>query len=113
MAAHSAASSRATVAEEPERTRLYDRLNAEGRLLYPGAWDRCTLFDLNFRPRGMTVDELEEGVMQLWRDAWNGDALLRRKRHYRRLLRARRDRELEPVDPGAEADEYYALGTPC
>ena len=29
-------------------TRLYDRLLAEGRLLYPGAWDRCTLFDVNF-----------------------------------------------------------------
>ncbi|HLE05689.1 MAG TPA: radical SAM protein, partial [Anaerolineales bacterium] len=36
-------------------TRLYQRLLAEGRLLYPGAWDRCTLFDVNFRPRGMSV----------------------------------------------------------
>ena len=32
-------------------TRLYDRLLAEGRLLYPGAWDRCTLFDVNFTGR--------------------------------------------------------------
>lgn len=70
-------------------TRLYQRLLEEGRLLYPGAWDRCTLFDLNFRPRGMTVDELEEGVMCLWRDTWNHDAFSRRKRYYRDLLRAR------------------------
>jgi radical SAM superfamily enzyme YgiQ (UPF0313 family) len=71
-------------------TRLYQRLADEGRLLYPGAWDRCTLFDLNFRPRGMSVEQLEEGVMQLWRDTWNGDAFSRRKRHYRELLRDRR-----------------------
>jgi radical SAM superfamily enzyme YgiQ (UPF0313 family) len=71
-------------------TRLYDRLLCEGRLLYPGRWERCTLFDVNFRPLGMTVEELEEGVMNLWRDAWNAGALLDRKRHYRQLLRGRR-----------------------
>ena len=71
-------------------TRLYQQLLEEGRLLHPGQWDRCTLFDLNFRPRGMTVEQLEDGVMQLWRDCWNGDALAVRKAHYQRLLRARR-----------------------
>ena len=71
-------------------TRLYSDLEQQGRLLYPGRWDRCTLFDLNFRPRRMTVDQLEDGVMQLWRDCWNADAFTRRKNHYRDLLRARR-----------------------
>ena len=85
-------------------TRLYDRLAAEGRLLYPGAWDRCTLFDLNFRPRNMTVEQLAEGVMQLWRDTWNAEAYTRRKRHYRDLLRTRSTEK---------ADEYFALPTPC
>ena len=70
-------------------TRLYQQLLQEDRLLYPGQWDRCTLFDLNFRPRGMTVEQLEDGVMQLWRDCWNGDALAARKAHYQRLLRVR------------------------
>ena len=90
-------------------TRLYDRLLAEGRLLYPGAWDRCTLFDVNFVPRGMTVDQLEEGVMQLWRDTWNAEAFAARKRYYRELLRARRDHPAAHAD--AEADLYYALPT--
>jgi radical SAM superfamily enzyme YgiQ (UPF0313 family) len=85
-----------------------------GTRLYQGAWDRCTLFDVNFRPRGMSVEQLEEGVMQLWRDTWNAAALARRKRHYRQLLRTR------PRPPGApeagcelahEADEYFALPT--
>jgi radical SAM superfamily enzyme YgiQ (UPF0313 family) len=92
-------------------TRLYRRLLAERRLLYPGAWDRCTLFDVNLRPLGMSVEQLEEGVMQLWRETWNAQALALRKRHYRRLLRARQ----EMGDPGlegdavGEADEYFAL----
>jgi radical SAM superfamily enzyme YgiQ (UPF0313 family) len=84
-------------------TRLYQRLEAEGRLLYPGAWERCTLFDLNFRPRGMTVEQLEEGVMQLWRDLWNADELTRRKGYYRQLLRERR-RELASA---ADNDETH------
>jgi radical SAM superfamily enzyme YgiQ (UPF0313 family) len=94
-------------------TRLYRRLEAEGRLLYPGAWDRCTLFDLNFRPRGMSVEELEEGVMQLWRDTWNAEAFARRKQHYRRLLRACRpagtERSPAARHAAEEADEFYAL----
>jgi radical SAM superfamily enzyme YgiQ (UPF0313 family) len=71
-------------------TRLYERLLEEGRLLYPGAWDRCTLFDVNFRPRGMSVEQLEEGLMGLWRETWNAQALAQRKQHYRELLRALR-----------------------
>ncbi len=31
-------------------TPLYARLKAEGRLLIEGAWEQCTLFDVNFRP---------------------------------------------------------------
>jgi radical SAM superfamily enzyme YgiQ (UPF0313 family) len=73
-------------------TRLYQRLVHEGRMLYPGAWDRCTLFDLNFRPLRMSVEQLEEGVMGLWRDCWNAEALAARKRHYRHVLRARFER---------------------
>jgi len=91
-------------------TRLHQRLLAEGRLLYPGAWDRCTLFDLNFRPRGMSVEQLEEGVMQLWRDTWNADVFARRKRYYRDLLRARRDQPVPGATPD-DAEEYFALPT--
>ncbi len=95
-------------------TRLYDRLLAEGRLLYPGAWDRCTLFDVNFRPRGMTVEQLEDGLMQLWRDTWNAEAFAFRKRYYRQLLRARHEQTgYVPAGRTAhdEADLFFALPT--
>ena len=88
-------------------TRLYQRLEEEGRLLYPGAWDRCTLFDLNFRPRSMTVEQLEEGVMQLWRDTWNAESFALRKHYYRELLRTRHSGLGQTVHD--ETDEFYAL----
>jgi radical SAM superfamily enzyme YgiQ (UPF0313 family) len=46
-------------------TPLYDRFEREDRLLEPGAWDRCTLFDVNYRPANMTVAELENGFKEL------------------------------------------------
>lgn len=46
-------------------TPLHDRLAREGRILEPEAWDRCTLFDLNYRPQNMTPDELVEGFKRL------------------------------------------------
>jgi len=46
-------------------TPLYRRLKEEGRLLHDGAWERCTLFDLNYTPQPMTVQELTEGFRRL------------------------------------------------
>ncbi len=55
----------------------------------------------------MSVDQLEEGVMQLWRDTWNSDAFTRRKRYYRELLRARQAHAGQP--PLDEVEEFYAI----
>ncbi len=52
-------------------TALYHRLKREGRLLRERYWDRCTLFDVNFRPKGMTVEELETGVRWLFTEIYN------------------------------------------
>ena len=46
-------------------TPLYSRLEKSGRLLYPGAWERCTLFDLNFEPSPMSAGELRQGFHSL------------------------------------------------
>src|SRR6185436_1359273 len=47
-------------------TRLYQRLKSEGRLLQERFWDRCTLFDVNYQPKLMSVDELESGIRWLF-----------------------------------------------
>src|SRR5262245_34183538 len=87
-------------------TRLYDRLLAEGRLLYPGAWDRCTLFDVNFRPRHMTPEVLEDGLVALWQSTYNAAAFAERKRYYRHLLRGVRR---AAGDVNQEVEEFFAL----
>jgi radical SAM superfamily enzyme YgiQ (UPF0313 family) len=87
-------------------TRLYDRLLAEGRLLYPGAWDRCTLFDVNFRPRHMTPEFLEDGLVGLWQSTYNATAFAERKRYYRQLVRGLRR---VPADVDHEVEEFFAL----
>jgi radical SAM superfamily enzyme YgiQ (UPF0313 family) len=46
-------------------TPLYDRLLREGRILEPARWDLCTLFDVNYEPRGMSVRDLREGMYWL------------------------------------------------
>ena len=68
-------------------TRLYDRMHAEGRLLQETFWDRCTLFDVNFVPMQMTVEELESGVRWLFRELYSDEATRRRKRSYVELVK--------------------------
>lgn len=70
-------------------TRLYDRLRAEGRLLQHEYWDRCTLFDVNYRPQRMSVEELEAGMRWLFRELYSEEAHLGRKRHYIELQKKR------------------------
>jgi radical SAM superfamily enzyme YgiQ (UPF0313 family) len=48
-------------------TPLYRRLQSEGRLLDEKAWRKCTLFDVNHIPRGMSVRALEQGMLDLTR----------------------------------------------
>lgn len=77
-------------------TPLYKRLEREGRLLYPGAWDRCTLFDLNFRPRLMSEEELLKGFYSLAHDLYTSEALDSRRRKFFKNLREK----VEPSEVG-------------
>ncbi|MCC5874887.1 MAG: cobalamin-dependent protein [Candidatus Sumerlaeia bacterium] len=77
-------------------TPLYGRLEKEGRLLYPGRWDRCTLFDVNFQPRNMSVEELQEGLYQLMEDLYSHDAV--RSRREKVIKRWRNLTSLRTVD---------------
>ncbi|HZW07326.1 MAG TPA: radical SAM protein [Phycisphaerales bacterium] len=63
-------------------TPLYARLEREGRLIEPGAWEKCTLFDVNFVPQGMTVRELEEGFLKLAGRLYHPDAVKARREGY-------------------------------
>jgi len=46
-------------------TPLYRQLESQGRLTHAGQWERCTLFDINFRPMRMSAEELRDGFFGL------------------------------------------------
>lgn len=54
-------------------TPFYERLKKEGRLLKEQAWERCTLFDINFQPAGMPPEELRRGFIDLGVKLYSGD----------------------------------------
>ncbi len=70
-------------------TPLFERLKHDGRLLWDRFWDRCTLFDVNYRPKHMSVDELEEGFRWLAGEIYSDREFNRRKRHYMDLSKIR------------------------
>jgi radical SAM superfamily enzyme YgiQ (UPF0313 family) len=74
-------------------TPLYERLRTAGRVLHEGAWERCTLFDVNFTPKQMSVSELEQGLITLGSQLYNDEAKRNRTRAFRRQARRRPSRE--------------------
>ena len=68
---------------------LYERLKRESRLLHDGEWQCATLFDINYRPYPMSVEELRQGFHRLAVKLY-GDELSqwRRENFRRKYLRA-------------------------
>ncbi|MBM3989917.1 MAG: radical SAM protein [Planctomycetes bacterium] len=69
-------------------TPLHARLHREGRILEPGRWDLCTLFDINYQPCRMSVEELRSGFHDLTRSLYTAQAMGRRRERF--LARHRR-----------------------
>jgi radical SAM superfamily enzyme YgiQ (UPF0313 family) len=78
-------------------TPLYERLRREGRILREGAWELCTLFDVNFRPSHMTVAQLEQGLRDLGRQLYDAESTRERQRRFHERLRAQR-RRAQPAE---------------
>jgi len=67
-------------------TPLFNRLRREGRFLDETAWELCTLFDVNFRPREMTVTQLEDNFLWLAKELYSAEATRARRRAFFRKL---------------------------
>lgn len=81
-------------------TPLFERLRREGRLDEPPFWHKCTLFDVNYRPLGMSRHELRRGLYDLFRDLYNDEAFARRQRQYLDLIHKLRRRENAALSAG-------------
>jgi radical SAM superfamily enzyme YgiQ (UPF0313 family) len=73
-------------------TPLYGRLLREGRILEAGAWHLCTLFDVNYRPTGMTPERLREGIYWLGERLYGEEATRRRREAFFQQWRGRSPR---------------------
>ncbi len=71
-------------------TPLFRRLAREGRLLEEEFWNRCTLFDVTYRPARMSVEELRRGFRELAARLYGEERTRRRRAGFReRSLRGR------------------------
>jgi radical SAM superfamily enzyme YgiQ (UPF0313 family) len=68
-------------------TPLHDRLQREGRIIQPGRWDMCTLFDINYRPRDMSPEDLDEGFKRLAVELYGDEFTRWRRSTFRENLR--------------------------
>jgi radical SAM superfamily enzyme YgiQ (UPF0313 family) len=65
-------------------TPLEARLRQQGRLLYDGQWQRCTLFDVTYVPQGMSPEELRGGFRRLVERLYSRDLTTWRRENFRR-----------------------------
>lgn len=68
-------------------TPLYARLKNEGRILRDRAWELCTLFDINFQPKNMSIDELQGGFLKLVRQLYSAEETNERRSKFKRKLK--------------------------
>lgn len=63
-------------------TPLYNRLLKAGRIIEPGRWDLCTLFDVNYLPSPITPDELRSGLYWLAEHLYSSETTRRRRQGF-------------------------------
>jgi len=68
-------------------TPLYRRLKQEGRIIRDKAWELCTLFDINIRPKNMSVAELQNGFLGLAKQLYSAEETSDRRRKFRQMLK--------------------------
>jgi radical SAM superfamily enzyme YgiQ (UPF0313 family) len=68
-------------------TPLYSRLKKEGRILRDNAWELCTLFDINFRPKNLSVSELQSGFLKLVKQLYSTEETRERRHKFKRMLK--------------------------
>ena len=68
-------------------TPLYERLKREGRILRDRAWELCTLFDINFTPKNMSVEQLQSGFLKLAKQLYSAGETQERRSNFKRRLK--------------------------
>ena len=70
-------------------TQLYRQLLRQNRILEPGNWKKCTLFDINFRPSHMTIEELHSGLLYLAQRLYSEEFTTWRRNRFKEIIRTK------------------------
>jgi len=71
-------------------TALYERLKKENRLIDAEDWKKCTLFDINFHPAKMSVEELDNNYKKLVAKLYSDKFTTWRRSNFKKFLRRNR-----------------------
>jgi len=71
-------------------TELYRKLKSQQRLMEEDNWKKCTLFDINFIPTDMTVEQLDTGFKGLVQKLYSQEFTNWRRHTFKKNLRLRR-----------------------
>ncbi|MCB9757342.1 MAG: B12-binding domain-containing radical SAM protein [Candidatus Omnitrophica bacterium] len=70
-------------------TPLYQRFKQQGRLIQERAWHTCTLFDINYFPKKMSVPQLRAGMIDLSRKLYDQEFIDQRRKKFFKNIRYR------------------------
>jgi radical SAM superfamily enzyme YgiQ (UPF0313 family) len=68
-------------------TPLYRRLLEQNRIIEENAWEKCTLFDINYHPHKMSSDELAKGFRELSMRLYGEEFTWKRRKRFKEVLR--------------------------
>lgn len=68
-------------------TPLYERLQRENRLIRQDAWELCTLFDPNYRPKRMSSADFQRSFVWLAKELYSAEETTARRDGFKRLVK--------------------------
>ncbi len=78
-------------------TPLYAQLKRQHRIIHDRAWELCTLFDINFRPRNLSVEELQDGFLRLVKRLYSAEETAARRRRFKTMFKNSRGSLCSPT----------------
>ena len=67
-------------------TRLRKKMEKENRL-FPAGWENYTCLNANFAPRKMTPEQLEAGLLKIYKDVFNKSVYLQKMKYFKEIYR--------------------------
>jgi len=68
-------------------TEIFNLLKKENRLFSPTYWDQCNFFDITFKPKQMTKNEIENGLIWLYDEVFSSEVIEKRYSYMKNIYK--------------------------